>query len=119
MTELTSSLVSSETSLRPLTTRETVAIETPARSAISRIVTREGRCATSVTVLLKQFSGTFRKSVRRGGGSEHLRTGDQALDLPPRAVVNVSGNFRPSAEIRPPRPNRARKDIPKWDVASA
>ena len=35
----TSSRVSGETSPRPLTTRETVAIETPARSAISRIVT--------------------------------------------------------------------------------
>ena len=36
------SRVSSETSSRPLSTRETVAIETPARSAIWRIVMREG-----------------------------------------------------------------------------
>src|ERR671923_24447 len=41
MTRLTSSRVSVETSPRPFRTRETVAIETPARSAISRILNRQ------------------------------------------------------------------------------
>ena len=42
-TRSTVSRVSGETSPRPFTTRETVAIETPANSAISRIVTRAFR----------------------------------------------------------------------------
>jgi hypothetical protein len=60
-----------------LTTRETVAIETPARSAISRIVTREGRCATSVTGIVKQFPELSGNSLR----CEQLRRPGAALDF--------------------------------------
>ena len=54
MTRWTASRVSSATSSRPLRTRETVAIETPARSAISRIVIRLP-LGTAIRPPLKQF----------------------------------------------------------------
>src|SRR6266511_1435841 len=67
MTRLTRSRVSSETSSRPLSTLETVAMDTPARSAIWRIVRR--CCAGSATPFIESCSGTFRNPTR---GSLHL-----------------------------------------------
>src|SRR2546423_7264931 len=58
---LTRSRVSSETSPRPFITRETVAIETPASSAIWRIVSRGG--ATWAMLAIEACSGTFRNST--------------------------------------------------------
>src|SRR4051794_41895013 len=71
MTRETSSRVSGETSPRPLSTRETVAIETPAAWATSRIVTRGGpfgeRRAGSAPPPLKHVSGRFGSARPRFG----------------------------------------------------
>src|ERR1700722_18396405 len=52
MTRRAASLVSTDTSERPLATRETVAIDTPASSATCRMVTRPGRGSESLSSTL-------------------------------------------------------------------
>src|SRR5947208_3448249 len=94
MIRLTSSRVSSETSPRPFMTRETVAIDTPARSAISRMVTR------SAIPPLKHVPERFGKSLQRTSVAEGLTR--------PRKLCKCSGNVfgnrkEPSMRYRPSR----------------
>src|SRR3954471_1723904 len=66
MTRATGSRVSGATSFRPLRTRETVAIETPARSAIWRMVRRlETGCAIEPLKHVPERSGTESASFHR------------------------------------------------------
>src|SRR3954470_15959298 len=67
-----SSRVPGATSSRPFITRETVATDTPARPAISRIVTRE-RAAVSSVVVIAVIEARF-QSFRNTGGQvpEHF-----------------------------------------------
>src|SRR5437868_2849204 len=90
----TSSRVSGATSPRPLSTRETVAIDTPASSATSRIVTRE--CASSAMASLKHVP-------------EHLRNIGALIRLPgldfgQATVVTVPETF--TGRRAHPRSNR-------------
>src|SRR5919198_745787 len=72
MTRLTRSRVSGETSFRPFRTRETVAIETPARSAICLIVSLfEAVCPIASLKHVPELSGSsdaaFGRNLRRRG----------------------------------------------------
>src|SRR6266702_2054716 len=81
MTRRTRSRVSSETSSRPLRTRETVAIETPAWSAMCRIVVRRATWA------MQRIEACFGNSRKLGEENPSV-----LLDFHRKIVVNGSGN---------------------------
>src|SRR6476619_3575413 len=96
MTRWTTLRVSGETSSRSFSTRETVAIDTPARSAMSRMVTRE---ATALD-LLKHVPDRYGR-VFRAPDSGMLESGLTFLS----SVCNDPGNvFGPDRfmTLRPP-----------------
>src|ERR671931_844276 len=103
MTRLTISRVSSETSSRPFRTRDTVAIETPARSAICLIVSRccPATCAMALLKHVPERYGTgktpFGRNLRREG-----------LDSWCENVVTVPETLSETLFLRAPG-DRARK----------
>src|SRR3954465_7046210 len=112
MTRETSSRVSGETSPRPLSTRETVAIETPAAWATSRIVTRGGpfgeRRASSATVPLNHVPERFGSARSRSAANVGL-----FLDFATRNVLNTFRNrLRTLFRVRSCRPTLGEKGKP-------
>src|SRR5438067_523718 len=83
----TSSRVSGETSPLPLRTRETVAIETPASSATSRIVTRDGRLLPSRVGSARAIAPL--KQVPEHSGTIVSSGLSPGLDSSERFVVNT------------------------------
>src|SRR5436190_9421232 len=105
MTIRTSGRVSGATSPRPLRTRETVAIETPARSAISRIVILgSGRSGTgSDTSPLKQVPERFGNNRAKCGYVQRLTAVFQLCNAP----GTVYGKPSPIAPERIPLMRRS------------
>src|SRR4051794_131391 len=88
----TSSRVSGATSSRPFMTRETVATETPARSAISRIVTRGRMAGAALTSVIEPGFPDFRNYFR--SVPEHFTKGSLTSAVQPwyERAGNVAGN---------------------------
>src|SRR5919112_6179561 len=104
MTRVTRSRVSGETSFRPFMTRETVAIETPARSAICLIVKRFGTaCVITSLKHVPERSGT-----ERTGFGRNLRI--FGLDFANEAVVTVPVTLSDNLLQTAQQPRWARKD---------
>src|SRR5436190_8366697 len=120
MTLVTASRVSGATSLRPLRTRETVAIETPARSAISLIVSRfDAACPIVPLKHVPERFGTSQHAFARNLRREGLDSNQKNVVTVPVTLSETLFGKRPPSGEKGRRPMRFPLCTTRWVAISA